>query len=192
MGSITELKEAAKEKSNRIADGIGVKKQIERLQGDRSTRHLTLGEVTERDIDNFHLLKKSEGFRQYVFDKPGQAVFFHGQAMARCMNKLGVKTLYKHATDKHNRRLTPQEVALYSLKVDNEMAKHDVSVERRESDAYPKKNDMDKRGFYIYHGLEIVYFISSPRIVEARTVGGKIILAGEYKYMIETNAPESV
>lgn len=192
MANVTELKEAAKEKRNRIADGLGAKKQIERLRGDRSTRHLTLGEITERDIDNFHLLKKSKGFKQYVFDNFSQAVFFHGQAMARCMNKLGVQTLYKHATEKHNRVLTPQEIALYSLRVDNEMAKHDVSVERRETNAYPDHKDMDKRGFYIYHGLEIVYFISSPRIVEARAAGGKIILIGEKKYLIETNAPESV
>jgi hypothetical protein len=192
MVSVTELKNAANEKRQRIIAGKHAKKQLERLAEDPSTRGLTLGEIRERDIDNFHLLKKSKGFKQYVFDRPNHAVFFHGQAMAKCMKKLGVDTLWKHSTEKNNRSLTPQEIAHYSLRVENEMADKDVSVERRETDVYPNREDMDKRGFYIYHGLEIVYFISSPRIIEASSAGGHIILAGEKKFVIETNAPETV
>jgi len=188
--TVTEIEELRKDHARRAQEGNLAKTAAERLLDDHATANLTLEEVKARDIDNFHLLLASKGCKDLIFEHLKDAIVFHGQAMARCMGKLGCKTLYEHSK-RTPKALTRSEMTFYTLKVEKEMQRNDVVVERRESKAYPEPNDFYKRGFYIYHGREIVFFISSPRMIEARSQGG-IVMAGKIMYMVQTNAPDNV
>lgn len=177
----------AQRKRDRIAEGKEFPSQAQFLAEHPDTRNLTLGEIRDRDVDNFHLLWKGKGFKAFQFDTLNEAVYFHGKAVAFAMKKLGCHTVGDHANRSKPMALTEKQIEEYSIKVDQEMALQKVRVERRESVVYPEPVDFYKRGFYIYHHDEIAFFVGSPMVAEKERNG--IIIIGEHDYVVRTNAP---
>ena len=190
-GSVIVLdpKRSQEEQIEEARRKAGVMDPVTRLMKDPANRGMTVDDMREREVDNLHLLLHCKGMKAYQFDTFKEAMYFHGQALAKCLDKLGCKALARHGRARKPKKLNPFQKKRMEKRIDEEMIENDVRVESRESRHYPKEIDAYKRGFYIYHGNEIVYFISSPNVIIGRA--RRLSLAIRRKYLGGTNAPEN-
>ena len=138
------------------------------------TEHMTLGDIKKRDIDNVELVQKSS--RERSFQSLKAATIFCGQAVKTILLKMGVdQAKFYQGFAEERKRLKAKiagatsavslseatEFAKRSLvnKIDREMNRHDVKVEKRE---YTDPKRAVHSGIYIYHHNEIACFLSSP------------------------------
>lgn len=143
-----------------------------------ATKHMTLGEIKARDIDNLGLVRK--GAREYWHDDKGSAFQFCYRALTA-----GLKTLNVDQASILKRFGRQKDRKLAIKLIDKAMVDNDVRVEKRD---YPGK-DWYRAGWYVYHHNEIAYFVSLPiRVNGGRpSPGGNIIIPSKVAYLVVTN-----
>ena len=131
------------------------------------TKHLTLDEIKERDIDNQALVWKA--CKPVKFQSPAQCQFWVGETLRKILAKLGVDLILKVTG---NPKADKMQHELAAKRVDRQMKQKGVKVESRN---YPKK-EFTRSGIYVYYRNEIAYFISHPMWAKKRE--GHLILQG--------------
>lgn len=132
------------------------------------TKHLTLDEIKERDIDNQALVWKT--CKPVKFQTPEQCKFWVGETLRKILAKLGVDLIIKITG---NPKTDKMQHKLAAKRVENQMKVKGVKVESRQ---YPG-DEFTRSGIYVYYENEIAYFISHPMWAKKRE--GNLILPGE-------------
>jgi len=148
------------------------------------TQDMVLDEIKLRDIDNLLLVLKSS--KSYFYDRKDVAFYNIGQFLNRALSKLGCDALNHFA-----KRPDPQNAdhRFLERKLQHQMLKKGIKCEARPVEMYDPP-DRWRSGMFVYKENEIAYYISN--IIEqhgGRSGGGHIILPGQRKYLIITNAP---
>lgn len=131
------------------------------------TKHLTLDQIRDRDIDNQALVWKA--CKPVKFESPGQCKFWVGETLRKILAKLGVDLVLKITG---NTKADEIQHELAAKRVDRQMKQKGVKVESRD---YPK-DQFTRSGIYVYYANEIAYFISHPMHSKKRE--GLLILRG--------------
>jgi len=132
------------------------------------TKHLTLDEIRDRDIDNQALVwKKCE---PVLFESPAQCKFWVGETLRKILAKLGVSLILKVTGDL---KVDKRQHELAAKRVDRQMKERGVKVESRQYDG----EQFTRSGIYVYYENEIAYFISHPMYSKKRK--GHLILPGD-------------
>ena len=148
------------------------------------TKHLTLDEIRERDIDNLGLVLKAA--HTVKFESKAQCIFWRGETLRKILAKLGVDLVWKGSG---NPKLDRMQFELASKRVDRQMKQRGVKVESRQYGG----DEFTRSGIYVYYENEIAYFISHPMYSKKRE--GRLILpgnngAGESQLFCMTNWKE--
>ena len=117
------------------------------------TKHLTLDEIKERDIDNQALVWKA--CKPVKFESPAQCKFWVGETLRKILAKLGVDLVLKITG---NPKADKMQHELAAKRVSKQMKEKGVKVESRQ---YPGEQ-FTRSGIYVYYENEIAYFISHP------------------------------
>jgi len=131
------------------------------------TKHLTLDEIRDRDIDNQALVWKQ--CKPVLFQSPGECKFWVGETLRKILAKLGVSLVLKVTG---NPKIDKAQHELAAKRVDRQMKERGVKVESRQYDG----DQFTRSGIYVYYENEIVYFISHPMYSKKRE--GRLILSG--------------
>lgn len=131
------------------------------------TKHLTLDEIRDRDIDNQALVWKA--CKPVKFESPAQCKFWVGETLRKILAKLGVSLVLKVTG---NPKIDKAQHELAAKRVDRQMKERGVKVESRQYDG----EQFTRSGIYVYYENEIVYFISHPMYSKKRE--GRLILSG--------------
>ena len=131
------------------------------------TKHLTLDEIRERDIDNQALVWKT--CKPVLFQSPAQCKFWVGETLRKILAKLGVSLVLKVTG---NAKADKAQHELAAKRVDRQMKERGVKVESRQYDG----EQFTRSGIYVYYENEIAYFISHPMYSKKRE--GRLILPG--------------
>ena len=148
------------------------------------TKHLTLDEIRERDIDNQALIWKA--CKPVKFESPAQCKFWIGETLRKILAKLGVALILQVTG---NPKVDKLHHELAAKRVDRQMKAKGVKVESRQYGG----DEFTRSGIYVYYENEIAYFISHPMWSQKRE--GRLILtsnngAGERKLFCMTNWKE--
>ena len=132
------------------------------------TKHLTLDEIRDRDIDNQALVWKD--CKPVKFESPAQCKFWVGETLRKILAKLGVSLVLKVTG---NPKVDKMQHEMAAKRVDRQMKKRGVKVESREY----KGEEFTRSGIYVYYENEIAYFISIAMYSKKRA--GRLILPGQ-------------
>ena len=148
------------------------------------TKHLTLDEIRDRDIDNQALVWKK--CKPVKFESPAQCKFWVGETLRKILAKLGVSLVLKVTG---NPKTDKMQHELAAKRVDRQMKQKGVKVESRQYGG----DEFTRSGIYVYYENEIAYFISHPMWSQKRE--GRLILpgnngAGERQLFCMTNWKE--
>jgi len=131
------------------------------------TKHLTLDEIRDRDIDNQALIWKQ--CKPVKFESPAQCKFWVGETLRKILAKLGVSLVLKVTG---NPKTDKMQHEMAAKRVDRQMKEKGVKVESRQYGG----DEFTRSGIYVYYENEIVYFISHPMYSKKRE--GRLILPG--------------
>lgn len=131
------------------------------------TKHLTLDQIRDRDIDNQALVWKD--CKPVKFQSPEQCKFWVGETLRKILAKLGVSLVLKVTG---NPKIDKAQHELAAKRVDRQMKERGVKVESRQYDG----EQFTRSGIYVYYENEIAYFISHPMYSKKRE--GLLILRG--------------
>ena len=139
----------------------------------RAFENRRIGELLGHDVDNLqHILKNR---KKYWFRTYDEIVHFMIQVFDNVFERFGFTKGHVDITwnsDKINEVLTP-----YGL--------------RYEKRVYNDEKDKWRSGLYLYHGHEIVIWISQPRRVQERRTSDGLIIINDGSHpdlYVETNA----
>ena len=132
------------------------------------TKHLTLDEIKDRDIDNQALVWKD--CKPVKFQSPAQCKFWVGETLRKILAKLGVALVLKVTG---NPKADKMQHEMAAKRVDRQMKERGVKVESRQYEG----EEFTRSGIYVYYENEIAYFISHPMYSKKRK--GHLILHGE-------------
>lgn len=161
-----------------------------------ATAHMTLGEMGERDVDNFGLLFKD--CKHYFFDTLREATVFFGECIRIGFLRVGVGDIHQlkiRIAEGGFKPLADEEINQFGDHFNKVLIEKGIRWEMRPKSHYPDKEDIERRGFYIFKQNEIAYFIGNPKVMRRSKGPNQSLLIlperfkNDVKLRVSTNVP---